>query len=75
MDNELKGNKERMLSLRKLNVQQETRLKGEIDSQNNAPNRNDVDSLIERCNMLEMDNRELTRHLKALLITVQNDSS
>jgi len=58
-ENEIKGLKERLNSVRNVKDQREHQLKSFKDE--------DILALKEKCSQLELDNRELTKHLKILL--------
>jgi hypothetical protein len=65
LDNQAASQKERLSSLRKLNTQYESKIKSQ--GEEGGVNQNEVFELRDKCLQLEMDNRELTKHLKTIL--------
>lgn len=64
MEQQAASQKERLQSLRKLNTQYESKMKSQ---QNEEAGQREIQELREKCLQLEMDNRELTKHLKTIL--------
>jgi chromosome segregation ATPase len=65
LENQAASHKERLSSLRKLNTQYESKIKSQ--GEDSGVNQNEVFELRDKCLQLEMDNRELTKHLKTIL--------
>ncbi|CDW84933.1 UNKNOWN [Stylonychia lemnae] len=70
LEQQLRGHTERLNSLRKLNQQYESKIKQLQDEFDRVlGNDSGVRDLKDKCIQLEMDNRELTRHIKILIET------
>jgi len=63
LESELSSYKERLQSLRKLNQQQEAKIKNAAEKENQESK----ESRCRKCHQLELDNKELSKHLKKLL--------
>lgn len=72
LESQLGSTKERLSSLRKLNTQYESKMRTPQPNEEDEKQA-EVQGLRDRCLQMEMDNRELSKHLKILLENTQKE--